>query len=237
MSIMWVFFIIFAIMSVVHIAVIILKKETLRRITKILIIPPLLAAYIAGSQNAIFFPIPALILGWIGDILLVKTKDRDHFKLGLLAFLLGHLCYILSYMQCLSFFGSDASFSLANFSYTSFSLASFSFTALAIFVPLAIIMGIMIFRIIKPARKIAALVILYITVIEAMTFWGLQVFVAYPGLAGASVFFGCLSFMFSDTILSYKKFRKAKFLGPGSVMFFYTLAQAGIILGILSLSL
>jgi hypothetical protein len=68
-----------------------------------------------------------------------------------------------------------------------------------------------------------------------MTFWGLEVFIANPGFAGALVFFGCLSFMFSDTILSYKRFRKAKFLGPGSVMLFYILAQAGIILGILSL--
>jgi uncharacterized membrane protein YhhN len=78
-------------------------------------------------------------------------------------------------------------------------------------------------------------VILYIIVIEVMTFWSLEVFIAYPGFAGALVFFGCLSFMFSDTILSYKRFRKAKFLGPGSVMFFYILAQAGIILGLLSL--
>jgi hypothetical protein len=67
-----------------------------------------------------------------------------------------------------------------------------------------------------------------------MAFWGLEVFIAYPGFGGALVFLGCLCFMVSDTILSYKRFRKTKLLGP-AVMVFYILAQAGIILGILYL--
>jgi uncharacterized membrane protein YhhN len=217
---MSIFLAIYVAVSIVHIASIIRQKETLSRITKILIVPFLLAAYIAGSQIVLFFPVSALVLGWIGDILLVRIKNRDHFKLGLVSFLLGHLCYILSFIQLLGFFGIGG---------------SFSFIALAVYVPLAIIVGILIFRIIKPAKKMAVLVILYIVGIEAMTFWGLEVFIAYPGIAGALVFFGCLCFMFSDTILSYKRFRKAKFLGPGSVMFFYVLAQAGIVLGILLL--
>jgi uncharacterized membrane protein YhhN len=221
MSAMHIFFAIFAVVSVIHIASLMSHNERFRVITKIFLIPPLLAAYIAGTENVSLFPVLALIFGWIGDILLTKIRKREHFKLGLVSFLLGHIFYIISFMQILGFFTPGG--------------GSFSFMTLAISGPLAIILGITIFRIIKPVREMAIPVAFYTVVIEIMALWGLQVFVFHLGLAGALVFFGCLCFMFSDVTLSYRRFRKAKFLGPVMVMVTYLVAQAMIIVGIMLL--
>jgi len=218
---MLIFLVIFSVVSIIHITFISLKMETPRRVSKVLIIPPLLMAYLMGTGSPVFFVIPALVLGWLGDILLIKTNRRDYFKFGLASFLLGHICYLLCFIECLGFFGSGG--------------GSFNFMALVIYLPLALIAGVLIFRFIKPAKGMVLPVIFYTIAIEAMTFGGLQVFIINPGLAGALIFAGCLCFMFSDTILSYKKFRKTKFLGANTVMVSYILAQAGIILGLMRL--
>jgi uncharacterized membrane protein YhhN len=221
MNKMQIFLIIFTLVSVAHITFIILKKRKLRRLSKIFIIPPLLAAYIAGAGSHLFFPIPALIFGWIGDVLLIRIDKKICFKLGLASFLLGHLCYIATFIQCLGFFGYGG--------------GSLSITALVISIPLAIVFGIMSFRFIKPPREMVIPVIIYMVVLETVALLSLQVFVFNFGFAGALIFLGCLFFLTSDLILSYYTFRKLKPLAAVLIMAFYIIAQAGIILGLMSL--
>jgi len=91
MNTMLIFLIIFGFVSVFHIVFIIQKKERLRQISKCFIIPFLLAAYIAGGGTKFLLPIPGLVLGWIGDVLLIKIQKRIYFMLGLASFLLGHI--------------------------------------------------------------------------------------------------------------------------------------------------
>jgi uncharacterized membrane protein YhhN len=213
MSAMNIFLIVFALVSVTHIVSIILQKETLRRVSKMLIIPPLLTAYIAGMGN-LYFPIPALILGWLGDILLLK-KDRTFFKLGLSAFLLGHLCYIISFIQILNV------------------ISNIHIPAMMIFVPQAIVLGIVIFRLIKPLKEFSFPVMLYMVFLISMGLFGFQVFLLNPGLGGLLLISGGFNFIISDTILAYYAFRKQKLSGSILIMFFYILAQGEIILGLL----
>jgi uncharacterized membrane protein YhhN len=209
-----IFLIIFAVVSVTHIASIILKKETLRSISKVLIIPPLIAAYIAGMEG-LFFPIPALILGWLGDILLLK-REKTFFKLGLAAFLLGHLCYMIAFIQILN------------------SAGSMNIPAMMIFTPQAIILGIVVFRLIKPLKEMVVPVMLYMVFLVTMGLFGFQVFLVNPGLGGLLLISGCFNFMISDTILAYYAFRKYKLSGAVLIMIFYILAQAEIVLGLLA---
>jgi len=219
MSKITVFLAIFAIVSVTHVVSIFLRKEKLRQISKIFIIPPLLAAYIAsGAGETLFFPIPALVFGWIGDMLLLRIVRKNWFKLGLVSFLLGHLCYIITFTRFLGFFGADGSLNV---------------TALLVSVPLALVLGIASFRFIKPSREMAFPVIIYTTFLLSINLLALQVLIFNPDSAGVLVFLGCLFFLVSDIILAYYTFRKLKLPGAALIMIFYITAQAGIILGLI----
>jgi len=221
MNTMLIFLTIFALISVFHIAVIILQKETLRRISKCLLIPFLLAAYIAGGGTKFLLPIPGLVLGWIGDVLLIKIQKKTYFMLGLASFLLGHIFYIAAFIHILGFFGAGA--------------CIINIPAILIFTPPAIALGIVVFRLIKPTKEMRTPVLFYMTVLVLLTLFGFQVFLFNPGIAGFLILSGCLCFMVSDTILAYYTFRKLKISGSVLIMSYYILAQAEIILGLLLL--
>ena len=220
MSAMRIFLIVFVIVSVVHIAAIILKKEQLRRISKCLVVPSLLGVYIAGAETLLFFTVPALILGWIGDVLLIKIEKKINFVLGLAAFLLGHLCYVITFLQILGFSGSGSGINIS---------------AIAIFAPQAFILAVVVFRLIKPTKEMFVPVIFYMIVLVTMSLFGFQVFLLNPGLAGLLILSGSFNFMASDTILAYYTFRKLKLSGAVLIMVFYILAQAEIVLGLVSI--
>jgi uncharacterized membrane protein YhhN len=215
MSAMNIFLVVFALVSVIHIVSIILQKKTLRYISKMLIIPPLLAAYICG-MGSLFFPIPALVFGWLGDILLIRKEKRTWLKLGLVSFLLGHLCYMITFIQILGYA------SIVNI------------PAMLIFTPQAILLGIVVFRLIKPFKELYFPIALYMFFLVTTGLFGFQVFLINLSLGGLLIISGCFNFMISDTILAYYNFRKQKVSGLVLIMVFYILAQAEIILGLLA---
>ena len=220
---MKVFLILFALVSLVHVTAIYIRKGKLRRISKIFIVPPLLAAYIAGQETPLIFTVLALLFGWLGDALLLRIREKNYFQLGLVSFLLGHVCYIITFIECLGFFGSGA--------------GRIDITTMVVFIPIAIIVGVMVFRLITPPKEMIFPVLLYMIAIEVMTFWGLEIFILDPGFAGLLIFAGALCFMLSDTILAYYAFRKLTIPGAVLIMVLYIIAQAGIILGLLSLKI
>jgi uncharacterized membrane protein YhhN len=220
MTAMKVFFVLFALVSLVHVTAIFLRKGKLRRISKLFIVPPLLAAYIAGQGTPLIFPVMALLFGWLGDALLLKINEKTYFKLGLASFLLGHVCYIIAFIECLGFFEPGGA-------------GRINIAAMAVFIPIAIVIGVADFRFIKPPREMYLPVSLYMIFILIMTFWGLEVLILNPGLAGLLIFTGALCFMISDTILAYYTFRKLTIPGAVMIMVIYIIAQAEIVIGLL----
>jgi uncharacterized membrane protein YhhN len=97
---------------------------------------------------------------------------------------------------------------------------------------LAVVLGIVMLKFIKPNKAMLLPVIFYLIGIVTMSFWALELFVCAPGLGGALIFSGSLCFMISDSILGYYTFRKLRLVGAVLIMLFYVLAQAGIILGL-----
>jgi uncharacterized membrane protein YhhN len=223
MSVIKVFFIFFTLVSIVHVTAIFLRKGKLRRVSKIFIVPPLLAAYIAGQGSPLIFPVLALLFGWLGDALLLRINEKAYFRLGLASFLLGHVCYIVTFIECLGLFGSGG-------------VGRFSVITMAVFIPIAIIIGVMDFRFLAPPEEMFYPVALYMIVIEIMAFWGLEILILYPMLAGFLIFAGALCFMISDTILAYYTFRKLTITGAVLIMVLYIMAQAGIVIGLLLLN-
>ena len=209
--------------SIFHVSFIVLKKERARRVSKCLVVPVLLGAYLAGGGNKFLLPVFALVLGWFGDVLLLRIEKKINFMLGLASFLLGHLCYTLTFINILGFSVSDDA------------PGKISIPAAALFTVPAIVLGALVFRLVKPAKEMYVPVIVYMIVLELMTLFGFQVFLFYPGFAGFLILSGCLCFMISDTILAYHIFRKQTLLGAILIMVFYILAQTEIILGLLRL--
>ena len=223
---MKVFLIILTIISTIHITAIALQKEWLRRISKVFIIPSLLAAFIAGSfangvgfTGGVLFTICALVFGWIGDILLIKKNKRIIFKLGIVSFLLGHLCYIVTFLFLLGFFSSYAGF--------------INLTSFFLYIPVLIIGGIFVYGLIKPFKEMKPIIIIYMFIIMSMSLWGFEVFFFNPGIPGALIFFGCLLFLISDTLLAYYAFRKLKLFPAVMIMVSYIIAQSEIVLGLM----
>jgi uncharacterized membrane protein YhhN len=213
---------IFILISAAHIGFISLQKEKQRRRSKVLIIPALLAFYIASVKNPLIFPIFALVFGWFGDVLLINKRRRLNFKLGLASFLLGHICYVFTFVNFLKSAGSNINDAALRF----------NTTAALIYIPLAAVLGILMLMFIRPNKEMLLPVIIYLIGIETMCFWALEAFVCKPGPSGALIFSGSLCFILSDTILGYYTFRKLKRAGAVLIMLFYILAQAGIILGL-----
>jgi len=218
---MYLFLVILGLASVAHMVFIGLKKESLRRISKCFIIPLLLAVYIAGTENPLVLIIAALILGWMGDVLLINIQKKTFLMLGLSSFLLGHICYIVAFIQALGFsgFGGPA--------------GQINIPAIIIFTPPAIVLGMVVFRLIKPTKELYLPVILYMIVLESLTLFGFQVFLFNPGVAGLLLLSGCVCFMISDTILAYYTFRKLKTSGSLLIMGYYILAQTEIVMALL----
>ena len=219
-------FILFLVVSIIHIVFIALRKETQRRFSKCMVVPLLLAVYISGGGSKFFMPIPALILGWIGDVLLIKIEKKTHFLLGLASFLLGHVCYIIAYIQILRIMGIGAG---------SAATGGISLAAMVIFIPPTVVLAMVVFRLIKPTKEMFIPVIFYMVVLVSMNLVGFQVFLAAPLTAGLLILSGNFNFIVSDTILAYYTFRKLKLSGAVLIMVYYILAQAEIIMGILML--
>lgn len=214
----YIFLAIFILIGAAHIICIALQKERLRRISKTLIIPFLFAFYITAAENPQVLPIIALAFGWIGDILLINKRRRLNFKLGLASFLLGHICYAIAFINNLK----------------TGSLLNFNLNAAFVYIPLAMVIGMLTLMLIKPNKEMLVPVIIYLVGIETMCFWAFELFACNSSFGAALIFSGSLFFIVSDTLLGFFTFRKLKLAGAVMIMLFYIIAQAEIIMGFLA---
>ncbi|MDR0315349.1 MAG: lysoplasmalogenase [Treponema sp.] len=202
---------ILAALSLVYLVSLWFKRGIFQAVAKVCLVPLILAVYISGA-NQIFFPvILALVLGWLGDIFLLKIKDVRFFRLGLASFLLGHICYIPSMLY-----------------YT----GTPQLIPLIISIAVAIPLGLFIRRLIHPSKEMSIPAIAYEMVILLMVVSALQLFLAQGAPFGALVFAGALCFLVSDTLLAFFTFRTMPRCGDFLVMLTYISAQVCIILGL-----
>lgn len=92
---MKVYWILFVLYCLIHLVSCYLEKELPRKITKVFIIPFLILGLILSKTFHLLLYI-GLILGWIGDVLLVFNKKKRYFILGGISFMLGHIAYVIS---------------------------------------------------------------------------------------------------------------------------------------------
>ncbi|MDR2746907.1 MAG: lysoplasmalogenase [Treponema sp.] len=199
-----VFIAIFLGASAVYLASLLLKKRSVEVVTKICLLPPLLGVYVCGAENLFVPVILALIFGWGGDVFLLKIGDTRFFRLGLASFLIGHLCYIPSFI----FFAEGLNVIVL-------------LVSLALGLPLCLV----IYVIIKPEKAMGLSVAAYEVIIMLMSLSALQLLVSRRDMRGLLVFAGSLCFLVSDTLLARFTFRGKVKYGDFFVMLLYIAAQ------------
>ncbi|MHC6201935.1 lysoplasmalogenase family protein [Breznakiellaceae bacterium SP9] len=205
----------FAALAVFHLIVLSLGLERLRRISKMLLVPLLLVYYAVQAEH--FMPIVAAagLLGWAGDICLIKYERNLLVMLGLTAFLLGHLCY---------------STALLHFAGT------LAMQPLFIAIGAALILGIWGIRLLRPGKGLLLPSCLYAAALEGMCIAAFFLLYSRRDTLGLVIAAGALCFAASDTILAYFIFRGAlPRRGNVAVMLTYIAAQSGIIIGLAAL--
>jgi len=210
MNLKIVFLVILGVVSVVYLVTLFFKQGLFQSILKGCLVPLILAVYIFGTKEILLFVVLGLILGWIGDVLLLKGSNPLFFKLGLASFLLGHICYIIA---------------MYGFS------VPFHITALVISIAAAACYGLFLFKILRPTAEMRIAIIAYEITIFSMAIFALQLFLAQGGLFGVFVFAGSICFVVSDSSLAYDIFRKGPKYISFIIMFTYIAAQLLIALG------
>lgn len=78
---------------------VVFNMSFVEHIAKPLIMVSLMVYYLVRVSERNYFFIAALVFCWLGDVLLMFQKTEIFFIGGLIAFLTGHLLYMISYRQ------------------------------------------------------------------------------------------------------------------------------------------
>lgn len=203
---MWLFLFIFAVILGLNIYSVILSKKNLNYLTKPFLVISLLAYYLLNPGEPELFVILALSAGLAGDILLMLPDSKKYFIGGLLAFLAGHLSYILAFIKTSNYAGETGLW---------FYLLSIPYLAFGTIINIILIPRV---------GKLGVFVILYDLTITGMGISSLLSLKLAPDASFLLPIAGALLFIVSDTLLSFAKFKVIKG-NTGLVMLTYGLAQ------------
>jgi len=198
-----------------------LNQEEIARVLKPFLLPILLVAvYFSEGFTTKKVLLTALTFSWIGDVvLLFASKGEIYFILGLVAFLISHVFYIV-------LFGKQTkSKTISN---------KLSFGA-GIGLILLYFFG-MITTLGPKLGPLTVPVVVYAVVISTMLYFALKGSFQWNAIPFQSVLVGALLFIASDSILAFNKFYQPIPYASFLIMITYLAAQYGIVWGILHLN-
>ena len=207
--------------SIFYLLITAFNQEEIARILKPFLLPILVIAVVSsahfGTKKTL---ITALTFSWIGDvILLFADKGEIYFILGLVAFLVSHVFYIVLFSK------QAISKTIKN---------KISFGA---GIGLIVIYFLMMISTLAP--KLGSLtvpVVIYAIVISTMLFYALKGSFQWNTIPYQSVLIGAVFFISSDSILAFNKFDQPIPYASFLIMITYLAAQFCIVWGILKLN-
>ena len=154
-----------------------------------LMLPLIIAAFIAKNfQNKIILAI-ALVFSWTGDTLLLFVfKDSIYFVLGLIAFLTAHIFYIVLFTKELK--RANGKIELKK----------------SVLPVIIIYLAALLLILIPHLGGLTIPVIIYAIVISTMLYMACLLSFRWPKPASTYLFTGAVSFILSDSILAVNKF-------------------------------
>ena len=207
--------------SLVYLAITALNQEEIARYLKPFLLPLLVVAvYLSEKFKTKTLLLTALTFSWIGDvILLFANKGEIYFILGLVAFLVSHVFYIVLFSK------QAISKTIKN---------KISFGA---GIGLIVIYFLMMISTLAP--KLGSLtipVVIYAVVNSTMLFYALKGSFQWNTIPYQSVLIGAVFFISSDSILAFNKFDQPIPYASFLIMITYLAAQFCIVWGILKLN-
>lgn len=184
---------IFFILLTIHIFGEFFENVKIRYITKPFLMPLLIVFYIIGASSGKvnILVILALIFGTIGDVFMMKEEIDKFFLNGMIAFLVGHVFYILFISQIVVNFGD---------------FTNFPWFIIILSLP-GIIIGMTSMRKMKPKLgKFLLPTIIYSGFLLIMHFSTLLISSATLDSLFWYIYIGSLLFVISDTILAWNRF-------------------------------
>lgn len=214
-----IFFILFLVFSAIHVIgeLIYEQKEPnpIRLPTKPFLMPFLILYYIFALEGTQInqWIVAGVLFGWIGDVALIYAKkSRKAFLLGIVAFLIGHIWYIIAFLTEIS------------------SIGAIPLYIYLIIVPLALF-GVVIFNRLKNSLgKMKIPVIAYIIIILFML-WSAIALSSSKECVQCQIsdiillISGALLFVISDTLNAWEKFKQPIPYNRAVIMITYLLAQ------------
>lgn len=212
----YVFLSLFVVVSLIEIIAAFNEFETLRKVVKPFSMFFLaLAALITLPQHPLIYC--GALLGMVGDILLINNQKRTFFKIGTVAFLLGHLCYI-----------SEIIFVMMKAQ----PLSWWFYVVVAFSILLIVLGAYPLSKKLTNSRYLALLGNTYLSMLVLVTV--VATIASFNGFANYMVLgiLGGISFLASDLILTKATFIKDFKRRDYYIMLFYLLGQAFIITGL-----
>jgi uncharacterized membrane protein YhhN len=212
--------ILFALVCIIHLSGDIADGPALRYATKPLLLPSLAFYYLASAPSPSWLLLAALAAGWAGDVALMipdPEKTRVPLKLGIAAFLVGHLFYIALFAPFLTHGDSFPSYGPL------------------LFLPYLALGTLAFFLLRKPARTMLVPVVAYIAVITAMGLSTVFSLGAVEAERSMLLMCGAFAFMISDIVNSYTKFIRNRRRDRFIIMVTYLAGQFLIVRGCLPL--
>ncbi len=207
--------------SLIYLTITALNLEEIARVLKPFLLPILLiAVYFSNRFSSKKILLTALTFSWIGDIVLLFANQGElYFIVGLVAFLISHVFYIVLFNK------QTVTKSISN---------KISFGA-GIGLILLYFFG-MITTLGPKLGPLTVPVVVYAVVISSMLYFALKGSYQWNAIQYQSVLLGALFFIASDSILAFNKFYQPIPYASFLIMITYLAAQYGIVCGILNLN-
>lgn len=206
---------VFIIISLLNLTFEVIKYKQGRHLTKPMLMPLLLLFYLLNVSDPNNYIIVALVCGFLGDVFLMCTSKQTYVLAGLTAFLIGHIFYIIIFLNSTEFLNAIPSY---------FFIFLFPY----------LILGPYLLKQLYPSLKSMKVpTTIYMSIIILMSFTSLTRIFTVPFLSFILTFIGSLCFLLSDTILAFDLFKQTKKYNTIYIMSTYILAQFLIVLGLM----
>ena len=207
--------------SIVYLVLILVGREDITWFLKPFLLPFLIVAvYFHQRFSSKKILLVALILSWIGDIILLfANKGELYFIGGLIAFLLSHIFYILLFNKQLKI-------------YLKKSRTTYWIGITSIIIYLLVMMVVLM----PYLGDLLLPVFVYAMTISIMLLFALKGFLNWQKPANIYIFIGAIIFVASDSVLAFDKFYAAIPYSSFFIMSTYLAAQYLIVIGILKLN-
>ena len=207
--------------SIFYLVITALNQEAIARFLKPFLLPLLLVAvYNSPAFTTKKLLLTALTFSWIGDVILLFADQGEiYFILGLVAFLVSHVFYIVLFSKQ----------SISKTIHNKISFGAGTGLILLYFFGMITTLG-------PQLGPLTVPVVIYAVVISTMLFYALKGSFQWNAIPYQSVLVGALFFIASDSILAFNKFYQPIPYASFLIMITYLGAQYGIVWGILNLN-